>query len=142
MGKQQRDVRPKFSTQMTEKENVPMSRTLMKWTLAACFCLPAIATEAQAVPLSIRLKNKSPQMIEAVMDTEREVHRIGPASSDTFHPNVGDNPTYHVYEVVNGQRGRKLWAESFHTIWFGGFPFPRAHVGGDLKWTGNRLERD
>jgi hypothetical protein len=111
-----------------------------KLTFATCFCLAAFAAQAQAASVSVRVKNESQQTIEIVMDTEREVHRIGPGGADTFHPNLGDNPTYHVYEVVDGKRGRKLWAESFNTIWWGGFP-PHPHVGGDLKWTGSRLKR-
>src|SRR5262249_8867241 len=100
-----------------------------------------LVSQAKAVPVSIRVKNDSPHTMEVVMDTEREVHQIAGGASDTFHPNVGDNPTYHVYEVVDGKRGRKLWAESFNTIWIGGFP-PHPHIGGDLKWTGSKLERD
>lgn len=103
--------------------------------------LTAGAGKVQAVPVSIHLKNESQQTIEVVMDTEREVRRIAPGGSDTFHPSIGDNPTYHVYEVVDGKRGRKLWSESFNTIRIGGFP-PLPKIGGNLKWTGGRLERD
>ena len=101
-----------------------------------------VARPALAVPVSIRVKNEAPSPIVVVMDTEREVHQIGGGGADTFHPNVGDNPTYHVYSVdAQGNRGQRLWSESFSTIWFGGFP-PTPHVGGDLKWTGGKLERD
>jgi hypothetical protein len=91
--------------------------------------------------LTIRVANQSAHAILIVMDTERERYKVAAGGAATFHPNLGDNPTYHVYEVIDGRRGRKLWSESFNTVSVGGIP-PLPRVGGDLKWTGGRLERD
>ena len=96
-------------------------------------------SKAHALPVPIHAKNRSQQTIKIVMDTEREVHRMGPAGADTFHLSIGDNPTYAVYEVVNGQRGRKPWSTSFNTVWVGDGLMPLPRVVGDLKWTEGRL---
>jgi hypothetical protein len=115
------------------------------WKLIPAALIAFVALSAKpaaALPVSIRVKNESQMPVIVVMDTEREVHRIGAGAADTFHPNVGDNPTYRVYECdAQGNRGRRLWSESFSTVWVGGFP-PTPHVGGDLKWTEGKLERD
>lgn len=119
-----------------------MCKLILVSTIALALSLTAGIARSEAAPVPIHMKNMSQSAIEVVMDTEREVHRIAPGGAETFHPNIGDNPTYHVYEVVDGKRGRKLCSESFNTVWVGGGFIPLPHVGGDLKWTGGRLKRD
>jgi hypothetical protein len=90
---------------------------------------------------NIQFKNESPHPIHVVMDTWREQHPIPPAGQATFHPNVGDNPTYHVWAVdPTGKPTQELYSDSFSTVWVGGFP-PLPHIGGDLKWTGAKIDR-
>lgn len=89
----------------------------------------------------IQFRNESPNQILAVMDTWREHHLIAAAGQATFNPNIGDNPTYHVWSVdASGKPVQELYSDSFSTVWIGGFP-PTPHIGGDLKWTGAKIDR-
>lgn len=107
--------------------------------------------DAKRVPCNIKVSNQSAAQIAVVMDTNREGdemttkggqkirgRRIVGAGSAVFHPNVGDNPTYHVWTTDGDTPDREIYAESFSTVWFNPFP----HTCGDIKWTGAKLERD
>lgn len=89
----------------------------------------------------IQFKNEAPTTIHVVMDHGRQRETIPGAGQKTFLPGVGDNPTYHVFNVdAAGNPTGEVYSDTFSTIRivFPGIP----KVGGDLKWTGSRIERD
>ena len=78
------------------------------------------------------IKNESQLPIIIVADTDRETHLIVPGGSAEFlKPNIGDNVTYHVWSVKNGnQKDNELYADEFVVI-------PGRT---NLLWTGSKLE--
>jgi hypothetical protein len=87
----------------------------------------------------IQFTNASQTPIFVVMDTSRGRALILPNAQATFHPNIGDNPTYHVFNVdaQNNPTG-EVFSDTFSTLWM---TWTGPQFGGDLKWTGSRIER-
>ena len=54
---------------------------------------------------SYRIENRSNRWIQVVMDTEREIHEVGPLGTQVFtRANPFDRPTFRAYAYENGQR--------------------------------------